>query len=479
MIRLLLGSLVALSPLPVVAQGPASTPAVRSPEASPLTLDEVLRSSARSAPQIVEALARVRQAEGRSLSAEGAFDTVFDTDSKSRIAGYYDGTVIEGRATRPLTGNGGYVYGNYRASRGTFPVYEDQAYTNRAGEAKVGALFALLRDRVIDERRTRRTLAGGDIDVAKFEGEMVAIGVQRRAVDAYQTWVAAGLRLRAYRELLDLAERRRGAIGRLVELGARPGILLTENDQNLVRRRALVVRAEQDLATAANALSLYLRDGDGAPLLVSADRLPPDATPLAGLATASPIAAPVARPDYRAILTRIDQSTARLMLAENELSPRLDLRGDVGKDLGAVGLGGPTRTPLEATIGFRFSVPLQNRAAKGRIAEARAEIDALNQRSRFLRDQIAVEVDGIVIAVDASERLAAIADEERRLADRLAAAERRRFELGSGDFFLVNQREETATDARVRLIDAQARIASARAELAAATADRASLRLVR
>lgn len=488
MIRVLLGTLVILSPLTPIAAAAATAPKVSaetlsspqtapSGEVKPLTLDEVLRSSARSAPQIVEALARIRQAEGRSLSAEGAFDTVFDVDAKSRVAGYYDGTVVEGRATRPLTGNGGYLYGNYRASRGTFPVYEDQAYTNRAGEAKVGALFALLRDRVIDERRTRRTLAGADIDVARFEGEMVAIGVQRRAVDAYQTWVAAGLRLRAYRELLDLAERRRGAIGRLVTLGARPEILLTENDQNLVRRRALVVRAEQDIASAANSLSLYLRDDAGAPLLVSADRLPPDATPLAGLAPTTPIKAPVARPDYRAILTKIDQSTARLMLAENDLSPRLDLRGDVGKDIGAVGLGGPNRTPLEASVGFRFSVPLQNRAAKGRVAEARAEIDALGQRSRFLRDQIAVEVDGIVIAVNATEQLASIAEEERRLADRLAVAERRRFELGSGDFFLVNQREETATDARVRVIDAQARIASARAELAAATADRKALQL--
>ena len=102
-------------------------PAAASAQSTPLTLDEVLRSSARSAPQIVEALAKVRQADGRALSAEGAFDTVFDVDSKSRVAGYYDGTVVEGRATRPLTGNGGYVYGGYRASRGTFPVYEDQA----------------------------------------------------------------------------------------------------------------------------------------------------------------------------------------------------------------------------------------------------------------------------------------------------------------------------------------------------------------
>ncbi|WP_353203799.1 TolC family protein [Sphingomonas sp.] len=466
-LRLLAPFLLALCPGMALAQG------------APLTLDDVLRSSARSAPQIIEALARVRQTEGRALSAEGAFDTVFDVDGRSRVAGYYDGTIVEGRATRPLTTNGGYVYGGVRASRGSFPIYEDQAYTNRLGEAKVGALFALLRDRVVDERRTRRAIAATDIDVARFEAEMAAIGVQRRAVDSYQNWVAAGLRLRAYRDLLSLAERRRSAIARLVTLGARPEILLTENDQNLVRRRGLVLRAEQDLAGAANALSLYLRDEAGAPLIVSADRLPPDASALAGIARAPSIVPATERFDYRAILTRIDQATARLLLAENDLKPRLDLRGELGKDLGDTGLGGSSRTPLEAIVGFRFSVPLQNRAAKGRVAEARAEIDALDQRGRFLRDQIVVEVEAIVIAADGAERLASVAETERSLAERLAAAERRRFELGSGDFFLVNQREETANDARIRLIDAQARIASTRAELAAATADRAALGLTR
>lgn len=485
-IRTLALLLLALAPPAIAASRPARpappaaapVPAPVPASAAPLTLDEVLRSSARAAPQIIEALARIRQAEGRALAAEGAFDTVFDIDARSRIAGYYDGTVLEGRATRPLTGNGGYVYGGYRASRGSFPVYEDQAYTNRLGEAKVGAVFALLHDRAIDERRTRRTLAGSDIDIARLEAEMAAIGVQRRAVDAYQNWVATGLRLRAYRELLQIAEQRRGAIARQVELCARPAILLTENDQNLVRRRALMLRAEQDFDVAANALSLYLRDEQGAPLTVAAERLPADAGALAGL---GPVTrqAPVARPDYRAIMARIDQAAARLMLAENDLAPRLDLRGELGKDLGAVGLGGKSRTPLEGAVGFRLSVPLQNRAARGRVAEAQAEVSALDQRSRFLRDKIAIEVEGIVIAADAAERLAATAREERDLAEQLATAERRRFALGSGDFFLVNQREESANDARLRLIDAQARIAAARAELAAATADRVALRLER
>jgi outer membrane protein TolC len=468
-----------LAAAPALAQTRFSRPApppAATPAAQPLTLGEVLASSARAAPQIVEALARVRQAEGRSLSAEGAFDTVFNVEGQSRLLGYYNGSVVEGRATRPLTDNGGYVYGNYRLSSGTFPIYEDQAFTNRLGEVKVGALYSLLRDRLIDERRARRTIAAADIDVARFESEATAIGVQARAIGAYQQWVAAGLRLVAYRDLLSLAEQRRSVIARQVQLGGQPRILLTENDTNLVRRQGLVVRSEQEFAAAANALSLYLRDEEGRPVTPGVERLPPDATGLQGLANVQPNGA-ILRPDLDAILARIDQSLVRLALAENDLKPRLDLRGELGKDVGPEGAGGLTRTPTEAIVGFRFSVPLQNRAAKGRIAEARAEIDALRARSGFIRDQIAIEVEGVRIAVDAAERLVDAADQERRLAEELAEAERRRFALGTSSFFLVNQREETANDARLRLIDAQARIAAARADLAAATADRAALGL--
>jgi outer membrane protein TolC len=445
---------------------------------APLTLAEVLRASLRASPQIVEQLARERQARSRALTAEGAFDTVFDVESRSRVLGYYDGAVVEGRATRPFTDNGGYVYGNYRVSRGDFPVYEDEKYTNKVGEAKIGVLYALLRDRLIDERRTRRIVAASDIDVARFERNAVEIGVQTRTVVAYQNWVVAGLRLRTYRDLFALAESRRGAIQRQVQLGAKPDILLTENDQNLVRRRALVVRSEGDFQAAANALSLYYRDDQGQPVVVDAGRLPADARALSGVKTTATRLDPEAvRPDLQSVLARVDQSLARLALAENDLKPRFDLRAEMGKDIGAEGPGGPSRTPTEAVVGFRFSIPLQNRAAKGKLAEARADIEALQARSRFLRDQIAVEVDGIGVALTAAERLAQTAEEEFALADRLAVAERRRFELGSSDFFLVNQREETATDAAVRLIEARGRIAAARADLAAATADRAALGL--
>ncbi|WP_421846652.1 TolC family protein [Novosphingobium sp.] len=462
MIRRLLLSLALLWPIATAAQ------------TAPLTLDEILRTSAVQAPQIVEAMARVRQAEGRALTAEGAFDTVFDVDAQSRVLGYYSGSYLEGKATRPLTGNGGQVYGGYRVSSGTFPIYEDKAYTDRLGELKIGGLFALLRDKAIDERRGRISMAARDIDAARLEREMVAIGVQARAAATYQNWVAAGLRLKAYQSLLDLAEARRAGIARQVQLGARPAILLTEADTNIVRRRALVVRSEQEYAAAANALSFFYRDDNGERLVPGPERLP---AALPGFKPTRPGTPAIDRPDVQTLSARLAQSELKLALAENELKPRLDVRGELSYDLGKTGPGGKSRDGEEAIVGIRLTVPLQRRAARGKIAEARAEIDGLRTRQQLVREQIAVEVKGIAIGVDGAAKTARLAAEESRLADELAAAERRRFDLGASDFFLLNMREEAATDARVRLLDAQARSALAGIDLAGATADRAALGL--
>ena len=117
MIRsLLLASALIAAPallLPADAQRIRPNPApVAQPSTAPLTLDEVLRSSARAAPQIVEALAKVRAAEGRAITAAGAFDTVFEAEGRSRALGYYDGTVASAGVTRPLNDNGGYLYGD-------------------------------------------------------------------------------------------------------------------------------------------------------------------------------------------------------------------------------------------------------------------------------------------------------------------------------------------------------------------------------
>ncbi|RVT40289.1 TolC family protein [Sphingobium algorifonticola] len=458
-----------------IAPLPVAPPAADVPS-GPLRLEDVLASSRQHAPQVLEALARVRGAQGKRLSAEGAFDTVFSADADTRLSGYYDGRSLETKVLRPLEQLGGNVYGGYRVSDGRFPIYEDKSYTNQLGEIKAGVVLALLRDRAIDERRFNRTQADVDIALADADRLLIAIGVQRRALDAYNQWVAAGQRLSVVRDLLGLAQDRQKGLERQVSAGLRPRIILTENQQNILRRQTLVVQAEQALAAAANTLSLYWRDSAGQPMVPTPAHLPP-ALPTPLPLPADPKAGLAARPDLRTIDLRMQVARERLALDRNALLPRLDFNAEASRDIGEIGEGGVSREGTETRVGLTFTVPLQRRAARGRIVQTQAEIEAAMRRGQSLREQIIAEIDTIGVAVDATGRLLTLATDEQARAQDMAQAERRRFEMGASDFFLVNLREEAAADAALRRLDTAYRQLVAHADLVAVSADVATLGL--
>jgi len=437
---------------------------------APLALHDVLESSRRYAPQVLEALAKVRQAQGKVLSAEGAFDTVIKAEAETRLTGYYDGRIAGGTITRPIENFGGSLYGGYRISDGRFPIYEDERFTNRLGEIKVGAVLSLMRDRLIDERRFGRSNARIDVEIAQAETALVAIGIQRRAIGAYNLWVAAGLRLNVYRDLLHIARERTAGLTRQVQLGARPRIILTENEQNVLRRQTLVLRGEQDLASAANALSLFLRDSNGAPIIPDNARLPTGFPQLVGEIRNARMTLSE-RPDMRQFDMRLKQATERLALDRNSLLPRLDLKVEASQDLGPIGEGGSSRVGTDTKVGLSLTLPLERRSARGRIDQTIAEIDAIKRRRQQTEEQIIVAIEALAIDVRMTGKLLSLAEAQYDRARAMATAENRRFVLGASDFFLVNVREEAAADAAVARLDAAYRQIVAYAELAAAAAD--------
>ena len=444
--------------------------------AAPLPLQDVLQSSRTHAPQVLEAIARTRAAEGRRLEAEGAFDTVFAGTLDARLSGYYDGRQVATTVTRPFSNRGGYVYGGYRVSGGDFPIYEDEAFTNQGGELKIGAVVALLRDRAIDERRFARFRADTGIAIAETEALLVAIGVQRRAIDAWLAWVAAGQRLAVYRSLLELAEERQAGFRRQVTTGAQPEIIIVENEQTILRRRALVVDSERALEAAAVRLSLFWRGPDGRPRVPDSAGLPAALPPPIPLSPDGRTRA-LDRPDLKAIDLRLAEAAEQLRLAQNLRRPRLDLKLEASRDMGPEGEGGPTRSGTETRVGLSFTLPLEQRGADGRAAATRAEITAFELRRRQLEEEIAVALDALMTDVRAAERIVDLARGERTRAAELARAERRRFQLGASDLFLTTVREEAAADAEIRAIDAALRQAAAHADVAAATADLPALGL--
>lgn len=161
------------------------------------------------------------------------------------------------------------------------------------------------------------------------------------------------------------------------------------------------------------------------------------------------------RPELQTFRLAIERASNRIELRRNDLQPSLTGRVEVSRDVGPIGAGGPTFDSTDTIVGLTFSVPLQRREARGRVQRAEAELREVELRERRVADQIEVELDNILFNLDAALRLARLADQEVQQATTMVQAERTRFRLGAGDFFLVNLREETAADAQIRAIRAE------------------------
>ncbi|GGY56999.1 TolC family protein [Parvularcula lutaonensis] len=443
----------------------------------PLLPYMVSQSARTHYPAVLAAEAERRSAEGSLLSARGSFDTRVESEARARLEGFYSGDILTTTVKRPLGPLGAEVYGGYRISDGDFPTYEDYYFTNRAGEGKIGILFSLLRDRSIDARRFGVAQAELGLELAELDLLLTRINVQREALIAYWRWVAAGRELAAYRSLLTLAEERDRALRREVASGARAEIFLTENAQNLTRRRELVRQAERDLALAANRLSLFLRSDDGTPIIPDPDRLPESFPLTPAVPSADAYATLAMRPELRALALERDLAENERRLARNDLQPRLDARIEALNDFGDIGPGGASRDPAELVAGVTLSVPIGRREARGRLRSAEAEIEALEQQRRLLRDRIEQELSDIIITLNTARDVLALSRQEVEQASIMARSENELFRGGASDIFRINLREEALADSRVRLARAEFALASADVTYRAAVLDIDSLGL--
>ncbi|MEM6493474.1 MAG: TolC family protein [Pseudomonadota bacterium] len=461
---------------------PNSEPLATALRDGTLLPEEVLRSSSLTFPRILEAFEREAAARSDQLAADGAFDLILNGEYYDRYTGTFSGGYAEGKITQPIAPFGGEIFGSYRLSDGEFPIYENIFNTNELGEFKVGALFSLLRNRRIDQRRfavedTRLAASQARLDVL-----LVQLNVQFEALRAYWRWVAAGSEVTVYEGLLEIAEARTIGLRRQVDAGAQPSIVLTENEQNLILRRSLLEEANRNFITAANSLSFYLRDETGLLIVPTREQLPqteqlaelPDMQSLFAVARSDILDQ---RPELRDFRIQLERARNRVELRRNDLKPTLDATVELSRDFGPIGDGGPTFDSTDTIIGLTFKVPLQRRTARGAVQRAEAELRAIELRERRTADQIRVELDNILASLNAALRLATLANDEVTQRNTMVDAERKRFRLGAGNFFLVNEREEDAANAQIRAIRAELTGRLATASYSAATMDLASLGL--
>ncbi|MCB9917022.1 MAG: TolC family protein [Planctomycetes bacterium] len=433
---------------------------------NPLMVEDVVRSVTSRYPPMLSALLENDLASGRLTEALGGFDTKVSAKVVDRLRGFYEATTAEGLVEAPLA-TGDDVYGGYRVSDGYLPDYYD-GRTQSGGEFVLGVRVPLLRGRSTDARRAAVRKAQIGVELAEPEIAGARLDYVRAASLTYYKWHAAGQKLRVARELLRLAEARKGGLESAVERQFLAPIDVTDNERLITQRRIYVTRAERAFQSAALGLSLYYRGDDDRPIVVGEGRLPESSGPLRHVTDSVEDALAIAkmqRPDFVRVRLLIDDAETDRALATNDRLPDLDLIVEGTRSIG----DGPytDRRDHGLFVGGKLSFPVQRRRATGKLAIAEAKLEKLMLEQRFLEERVTNEILDVRSELqNAAEQLTAT-ERNLELAQQLVDAEVRSFELGRSDLLRVQLREAQLADARVLSIDARLAYESALVDYAA------------
>jgi outer membrane protein TolC len=414
-------------------------------------LIDVLQSAAEFYPSLSSAQAGIQAREADLLAANGVFDPRVDGSVNSRLSGFYDGTASSAGVYQAMPFLNAEIFADYSVSGGNFPVYEDQFATTNLGQARIGMSLSLLRDRDIDDRRFAVRQAELQTNIAEFDLLAQEIMVIQQAYIAYATWLISARLLEAFQELLEVAEVRGTALTRQAEAGDVAEILVIENEQAILQRETLVVDARRQLNLSAERLALFLRNSFGEPVYPRYDAelsIPSaDENFLNQSVTLLVDAALQNRPDIAIAKTLQQQFRLEKRIAENLAKPQLDFRLYSGRDFGD---GSITRMGTDTIADITFSIPLETRTARGKIASADAKLLGLSYDLRLIIDQAERDLRLSLVDLRATSELQNVALQELVVAQTLADAEARRFEAGISDFFLLNVRERMLGEAQLR-----------------------------
>ena len=424
-----------------------------------VSLDQVLKSSAKNFPEIQIALARIEERRGGIQEAKGAFDAQLNNTTYNRFRGFFTGDFNDTQIVKPFQDFNAEVAVGYRISDGDFPIYQDYFFTNERGEASLKIALSLLRDRDIDPDRFKLTQSQLELNEAVIESLITKLNVQNKAAQAYLDWLTAVQSFSVYTDLLNIALKRDSALREKAARGDIPDIAVVENEQFILQRQEILASAKLDLDNTANTLSLFLRNNDNQPINVDLNNAP-QKFPNFRLQAPENLHAEIERigtvnPNILKIENQMELAENKIKLGENSLKPRLDLELYNAEDFGFGEFGSTTREGFESTVTVNLSIPLQQNLGRGQIAEGQAMMEQLKLEKNFQREQIRVSLTNLMNNIETAQRLVTLTSQEASVTRQMEEAERTRFDNGQSDFFLVNIREVNTANAKIKNILAQ------------------------
>jgi len=458
MIRTLLFALIGLLLLFSAANLPSAVAAENAKAKAlppiPLSLEEVLAWVDRSHPLLKGSGTEKIVARGRLLRALGAFEPTLVNDwelerltqSGQTVNVGFNDSFLDVRHPSGLKAIAG-----WRVGLGPVEFSDMQVGGNQ--QPVLGIHLPLLRGLMVNPENAELKRSGladprADIQIAQTRQDLFLA-----AAGQYWEWVAAWKLADVQRRALKVAEDRYGQVEQRAKAGAVAPLDVVEANQEVQRRKEILIAAQRMIEQEQYRLSMFLWDKD-APATPEAERVPefpkPIELPLAEVVHSDKVNAKAARPEVREVGIEAKLNNIDLELAKNNLLPILNAQAE------------PTRLPGEFVLGLGYHfgvemrIPFLQRRARGEVLEAQGKADRFVLVQKFREQQVVVDVDNALSAVERAKERISVAFQSLQLARTLEQGERFRFGMGATSVLFVNLRERNAVDSENQWVRAKA-----------------------
>ena len=407
----------------------------------------VLHNVQKNYPLLLKQHEELRAAIGDTQSASGAFDSYFSAKHDERLDGYYNGKITTLQAVKPLSFLNSELGIGARKSQNTFPVYEGKSDTLDAGEFLARVKLSLLQDRAIDQNRANLRQRKIQQDIKNLELNQKQLEAQQKATSTYWKWFYTIQYKRITKELFDLAQKRQEMFSKKFKAGDTSKLKLLENNQYILKRKALLESAILDELNARIDLSLWLWDEKGEKIHhqelnhVSDDELAiiPENIFDDKMIESNPL---IQILNNEILFQQVNQD-----LGENKLQPKLDLTYDFSKDKG---VGSRTLEGDEHRVLLELKIPLERDLGRGKIQSSTSKMKAKKQELLYLKSQLSmffIKYQAMMKTLLNNHKTYL---NEVELAKKLVKAEKRQFNAGQSSLFMINVREEKQAESEIK-----------------------------
>lgn len=332
----------------------------------------------------------------------------------------------------------------------------------------------LLRNRWLFANRAPLVIARRNVRASRATFEAQVSSTVQQVVGQYWNLVQARGNLEVAQKSLDAAEATYKHDKRALELGALPPLDIYRSESQVAGRRVQVIQSEYALRQAEDAfrqtvgadLDPYFRALD-----LDLTEPPEPGEELRSVDAATALQQAMGkRPELEAARQSLANDDTSIRLAHNNLLPDLRVNGNysgnglnnlaTAQGVAAGGFG----DSLNQLFGFGYpsygfgltlNLPVKNRSGQAALGSALISRSRDLYTERQIKEQITYDVSNAVHQLEEAKINIAASKESVDLARKTMAAEQRKYELGTGQIFLVLEAQTELAAAEQGLLQAE------------------------